>query len=68
MLENVQSLISFNMNTTQTTETPQLNGLHCPECGEELLDSKPNTILTMHPAQKEVECISCEYKGYRIIW
>ena len=71
MLESVQLHISFNMNnltTTQPIETPELNGLHCPECEEELLDSHPNTILTTHPARKEVKCSSCDYTGYRIIW
>jgi len=54
--------------TIPSIEKSELNGLHCPECGEELLDVHPNITLTMHPAQKEVECISCDYKGFRIVW
>ena len=48
---------------------PILNGIACPKCGSELLDSYPNTILTSNPAQKHTKCSSekCNYIGYRYI-
>jgi hypothetical protein len=43
------------------------NKITCPECNGELVDTNPMIILTSHPAQKEVNCLKCEYKGYIII-
>jgi hypothetical protein len=43
---------------------PVLNGLACPKCNSELYDSD-NSILTSMPAQKNVHCSKCDYKGYR---
>lgn len=48
-----------------SSNTPKLNGIECPECGEELMDSNPMMTLTSFPAQKEVRCSKCDYKGYR---
>ena len=45
---------------------PRPNGIACPKCGEEMMDSNPMITLTSHPAQKNVHCPKCEYKGYRI--
>ncbi len=47
--------------------SPVLNGIECPQCGEELYDSTPNTILASHPPQKNVHCHNCGYKGYRTL-
>ena len=46
--------------------SPVLNGIACPNCGEELYDSNPMITLTSMPAQKNVHCNECEYSGYRI--
>lgn len=46
--------------------SPRLNGIACPKCGAELYDSNPMMILTSMPAQKNVHCSKCDYKGYRI--
>lgn len=51
---------SFNFNT------PTKNGISCPNCGEELLDSSPMMTLTSNPSKKNIHCESCDYKGYRI--
>lgn len=45
---------------------PKLNGIACPKCGEELIDSNPMETLTSYPPQKNVNCSKCEYVGYRI--
>jgi len=49
--------------------SPKLNGIACPKCGSELLDSQPNVTLTSNPAQKKTKCSSekCNYNGYRFI-
>lgn len=47
---------------------PEPNGIACPLCGEELLDSKPHEVLTSLPPQKSTKCSNkaCNYTGYRI--
>jgi hypothetical protein len=44
---------------------PKPNGISCPECGSELMDSNPMITLTSYPAKKNVHC-NCGYKAYRI--
>ena len=43
------------------------NGISCPMCRQQLLDTNPNNILTFFPLKKNVICSNkeCEYKGYR---
>lgn len=43
---------------------PVPNGLACPVCGSQLLDSRPNMVLDSHPPQKDVHCDDCDYEGY----
>ena len=67
----VPNNIDFNTTTTSTTfypnNNPQPNGIKCPKCGEELMDTYPNMILTSDPPQKNVHCPKCDHKGYRFI-
>jgi hypothetical protein len=44
---------------------PRPNGIACPQCGSELLDSSPSITLTSDPPQKRVHC-QCGYAGTRI--
>lgn len=48
-------------------QSPSLNGIACPVCGEELYDSNPMITLDSFPEQKNVHCSSCEYIGYRTV-
>ena len=43
---------------------PQPNGIACPKCGSELMDSDSG-VLTSMPPQRNVHCPKCGYKGYR---
>lgn len=45
---------------------PRPNGIECPECGGELMDSYPNVTLTSNPPKKSIHCPKCNYHGYRI--
>lgn len=45
---------------------PTPNGIACPKCGTELMDSNPGFTLTSSPPQKNTECPSCGYHGLRI--
>lgn len=45
---------------------PRPNGIACPKCGSELVDSDPSTQLASNPPQKNINCPSCNYIGYRI--
>ena len=64
------SLDEHNSNAWSTqvnmySNEPRPNGIACPECGNELMDTNPMMTLTSHPAKKDVHCPKCEYKGYR---
>ena len=38
-------------------------GIQCPACGDELVVSDPNMILTTYPARKAVHCPTCKHKN-----
>jgi hypothetical protein len=44
---------------------PRRNGIACPACGCELIDSNPSTVLASYPPQYRVHCSSCDYHGTR---
>ena len=54
----------WELNSNQ----PRLNGLACPQCGSELLDTNPMQICTSMPPQEWVHCSNseCDYIGLRI--
>ena len=45
-----------------------LNGIACPRCGAELLDSDPRYVLASYPPQLNIHCTAegCGYRGYRV--
>ena len=50
---------------------PHPNGIACPECGKELLDTIPSEVLSSevlssNPLQKNVRCPACGWWGYRL--
>lgn len=64
-LEEHNSTAWITHNSAFSTE-PCLNGIACPECGAELMDSNPMVTLASFPAKKNVKCSKCDYTGYRI--
>lgn len=56
-----QLKISYELDST----TPKHNGIECPECGKELYDTNPQTVLASLPPKKAIHC-KCGFKGYRI--
>jgi len=58
-----QNNLYFVLNSNE----PQLNGIACPKCGEELYDSNPMMTLASIPPKKGVHCSKCDYVGYRIV-
>lgn len=42
------------------------NGIACPRCGAELLDSNPNMVCASLPPQKAIRCSKCVYSGFRL--
>lgn len=57
-----QSDLHYILNSNE----PRPNGIACPECGEEMMDSDPMSTLTSDPPQKNVHCPGCNYHGYRL--
>jgi hypothetical protein len=71
MSKKLKNLAEHNSQASRSqwamiNDSPVLNGIACPKCGEEMFDSNPMTILTSMPAQKNVNCSKCDYVGYRI--
>jgi len=73
-MKKLKTLSEHNSEASKTQATsmvftPILNGIACPKCGKELLDSQPNIILTSNPSQKNTCCSNkkCDYTGYRIV-
>lgn len=68
--KKLQSLEGFNeknqSHTSLWISKAQPNGIACPRCGAELLDSTPNTILTTNPPKMAIHCDDCGYKDFRI--
>jgi hypothetical protein len=58
---------AFEFANHFSNSIPQPNGVACPKCGSELLDSTPMITLTSFPAQKNVHCNQCNYVGYRFV-
>lgn len=50
----------------QDTMNPHPNGIKCPQCEEELWDSRPGVALASYPPQKDIHCPKCGYKGYTL--
>lgn len=46
---------------------PQHNGIACPKCGAELVDSRPGVVLTTYPCKVNIACPTCGYQGYRYV-
>lgn len=70
-MKNLKTLDEHNSSArirqmAAMTNGPRPNGIACPKCGEELLDTTPNITLTSMPAQKNVNCSKCDYVGYRV--
>jgi C4-type Zn-finger protein len=43
------------------------NGLSCPDCQNELVDSNPMLTILGNPSKKEVSCEKCGYNGFRVV-
>ena len=55
----------FKVREMLNSNEPRLNGIACPNCGAEMLDSNPMETLTSNPPQKRIHCSNCHYVGYR---
>ena len=57
---------AWSTQVNMFSNAPRPNGIACPKCGNELMDTNPMGTLLSYPAQKDVHCPKCEYTGYRI--
>ena len=64
----LKTLDEFNEARVQEHEAlnryPHPNGIACPQCGAELMDTNPY-VLSSNPPKKNVHCEKCGWKGYR---
>lgn len=45
---------------------PKANGIACPGCGAELMDTSPWRVLQTNPPSLNIHCDSCNFLGTRI--
>ena len=64
-LSEHNALIEASVHDPMGNE-PRPNGIACPSCGKELVDTSPNMILTSHPPLKNVFCRKCGWSGTRL--
>ena len=69
---NTAELVSLQEHNAQRQQPvyfpssePVPNGIACPKCGIELVDSKPDQALLTYPIQYRIHCPSCGYSGTR---
>jgi hypothetical protein len=71
MSKELKKLEEYNEQRKQlywysNLNTPELNGIACPECNEELFDTHPTITINSIPVKKDVHCGKCDFKGFRI--
>ena len=49
----------------KTRDVP--NGIACPLCGSEMVDTDINLVLCSNPGQLRIRCMKCVYTGTRYI-
>ena len=76
-MTELKTLEEFNEDKRRKYEEarkPRPNGITCPECGAELMDSYPcavtqpyviSGILSGSPS-RDIHCPACDYRGYRM--
>ncbi len=58
---------SLKAKQRANSDEPQPNGIECPQCGEEMYDSRPYQVLTSFPAKKNIHCKECGFEAYRLV-
>lgn len=56
----------LSKSSVGSVEGSRPNGIACPECGKELVDTNPSVTLTSNPPQKRVGCRRCRWIGTRL--
>jgi hypothetical protein len=67
-MNKLKSLEQHNKETVdylyQMNTYPRPNGIACPKCGAELMDTN-SEVLCSNPPKHNINCSKCEYRGYR---
>lgn len=42
------------------------NGIECPNCKTELMDTNPMAVLLVYPPRVSIHCPKCGFKGTRL--
>lgn len=48
-------------------EGKQPNGIACPLCGRQLVDTDPGMLMLSSPPQTRIECLHCKWGGARVV-
>jgi DNA-directed RNA polymerase subunit RPC12/RpoP len=65
----MKTLITLAQHTSDmlnsNSKKAKPNGIACPKCESELLDTNPIEVLTSLPPKKHIACPKCDFRGYR---
>ena len=67
-MEKLISLEDFNKSREQNFSIfsyPKPNGIECPKCKAEMMDSTGEMLCT-HPPQRAIHCKNCDLIAFRI--
>jgi len=56
----------YKMHEGLNDNSPRPNGIACPDCGKELMDSTPMLVFTSMPPQLAIHCPECDYHSFRV--
>lgn len=67
MTDNLMPLDDFNNQRQHQyfVRKDEPNGIACPDCGKEMFDTDPSSIMASNPPMMQVAC-QCGYTGYRV--
>ena len=69
-LKNLDEFNAERLREYAELRKPRPNGIACPECGAELMDSRPNDPPTLSRfdrlPMRTVGCSACDYYGQRV--
>lgn len=65
----LKPLDEFNAERSESyaiASKPHPNGIACPKCGAECVDSNPGITLTSNPPRAMIACSKCDFVGSRV--
>lgn len=63
MQTKLKTLEEHNAQQRRAYDAIRKNGIACPECGEEMVDTLPGVETMSLPPKKSISCLKCGWHG-----